>query len=111
MPNLIPVLSKTDIEKAVADLAHKISSDDQNHELILIGVLKGAFILLADLARHLTNPVKRDFVRLTSCGMGTRTSGNMRMNKLSNSILLTKMSSIRVYHFASLTGAYHDSDM
>ena len=81
MPNLIPVLKKTDIDKAVADLAQKISSEYQSRELVLIGVLKGAFIFLADLVRQLTIPAKVDFVRLASYGNSTRTSGHIRLTK------------------------------
>ena len=53
MADLIPVLSKQEIESAVANLAEKISADYTNRELILVGVLKGAFVFLADLFRHL----------------------------------------------------------
>ena len=81
MPNLIPVLKKADIDKAVADLAQKISSDYDNCDLILIGVLKGAFIFLADLVRRLTIPAKVDFVRLASYGVGTQTSGAIQLTK------------------------------
>lgn len=81
MPELIPVLRKDSIDKMVAEVAHKISSDYKNRELVLIGVLKGAFIFLADLARHLTIPVKIDFVRVASYGSGTSSSGNIRLTK------------------------------
>ncbi len=81
MPELIPVLRKDSIDKMVAEVAHKISSDYKDRELVLIGVLKGAFIFLADLARHLTIPVKIDFVRVASYGSGTSSSGNIRLTK------------------------------
>ncbi|MEA3280795.1 MAG: phosphoribosyltransferase family protein, partial [Thermodesulfobacteriota bacterium] len=61
MPELIPFLQKDSIDKMVAEVAHKISSDYKDRELVLICVLKGAFIFLADLARHLTIPVQIDF--------------------------------------------------
>jgi len=81
MPELIPFLQKDSIDKMVAEVARKISSDYKNRELVLIGVLKGAFIFLADLARHLTIPVKIDFVRVASYGSGTSSSGNIRLTK------------------------------
>ncbi|MBW2568739.1 MAG: hypoxanthine phosphoribosyltransferase [Deltaproteobacteria bacterium] len=81
MPELIPFLQKDSINKMVAVVAHKISSDYKNRELVLIGVLKGAFIFLADLARHLTIPVKIDFVRIASYGSGTSSSGNINLTK------------------------------
>ncbi|MBW2620816.1 MAG: hypoxanthine phosphoribosyltransferase, partial [Deltaproteobacteria bacterium] len=68
MPELIPVLNKNDIDNMVTRVASKISSDYQDHELILIGVLKGAFVFLSDLVRHLSIPVKLDFIRVCSHG-------------------------------------------
>ena len=47
----------------------------------MIGVLKGAFMFLADLLRHLSIPVEVDFVRLSSYGCRTETSGVVRMTK------------------------------
>ena len=81
MPDLIPVLTKDEIEKSVADLAKQISKDYQNREVVIVGVLKGAFIFLADLVRHLSIPVKVDFVRLASYGCNTETSGSICLTK------------------------------
>jgi hypoxanthine phosphoribosyltransferase len=81
MPELIPVLSKNDIDKMVSRVARKISSDYQNQELILIGILKGAFVFLSDLVRHLTIPVKLDFIRVCSYGSSASSSGNIRLTK------------------------------
>ena len=81
MPDLIPVLSKEEIEAAVANLAKKLSVDYENHELVLVGVLKGAFVFLADLIRHLTIDVKVDFVRLASYGAKRSSSGEVRLTK------------------------------
>ena len=81
MPELIPVLNKNDIEKMVARIARKISSDYQDQELILIGILNGAFVFLSDLVRHLTIPVKIDFIRVCSYGSGDSSSGNIRLTK------------------------------
>ena len=81
MPDLIPVLSKEEIEAAVANLAKKLSADYENRELVLVGVLKGAFVFLADLIRHLTIEVKVDFVRLASYGAGRSSSGKVRLTK------------------------------
>ena len=81
MSELIPVLSKNDIEKMVTRVARKISTDYQNQELILIGILKGAFVFLSDLVRHLTIPVKLDFIRVCSYGSSALSSGNIRLTK------------------------------
>jgi hypoxanthine phosphoribosyltransferase len=74
-------LNKNDIDNMVARVARKISSDYQDRELILIGILKGAFVFLSDLVRHLTIPVKLDFIRVCSYGSEVSSSGNIRLTK------------------------------
>ncbi|MGD2272103.1 MAG: hypoxanthine phosphoribosyltransferase [Desulfobacterales bacterium] len=81
MSDLIPVLTKEEIDKAVSDIARRISSDYKGCDLILIGVLKGAVIFLSDLIRKITIPVKVDFVRLSSYGAETSSSGNIHLSK------------------------------
>lgn len=81
MPNLVPVLKKDEIEILVAELAKKISSDYQDRELVLIAVLKGAFIFLSDLIRQLTIAVKVDFIRVASYGSNTSSSGKIQLTK------------------------------
>ena len=81
MPDLKPVLSREEIETTVSDIAQQISHDYKDREVILIGVLKGAFVFLADLIRHLTIPVKIDFIRLASYGCNTSSSGTVCMTK------------------------------
>jgi hypoxanthine phosphoribosyltransferase len=81
MPEFIPVLTREEIENLVAGIARKISDDYKDQDLILIGVLKGAFIFLSDLCRHLTIPVKVDFVQASSYGSRTSSSGNIKLNK------------------------------
>lgn len=81
MPNLIPVLTKEDIDKAVSDIARRILSDYKDCHLVLIGVLKGAFIFLSDLIRQLSIPVQVDFARLSSYGSQTSTTGKIHITK------------------------------
>ena len=81
MAELIPILNKNDIENMVTKVARRISSDYQNQELIFIGVLKGAFVFLSDLMRHLSIPVKIDFIQVSSYGSGTSSSGNIKLTK------------------------------
>jgi hypoxanthine phosphoribosyltransferase len=81
MPNLIPVLTKEEIDTAVSKIAGKISTDYKGCHLVLIGVLKGAFIFLSDLIRQLTIPVKVDFVGLSSYGAHTSASGSIHLTK------------------------------
>lgn len=78
---IIPVLSRAEIRKKVKTLAQRISEDYAGKELIVIGVLKGGFIFLADLIRELTISVQVDFVRLASYGSNTTSSGTIRITK------------------------------
>jgi hypoxanthine phosphoribosyltransferase len=74
------LLSAEQIAARVRELAEAISADYQGRPLIVIGVLKGAWIFLADLVRQLTIPVRCDFVRVSSYGAGTVTSGEPRLS-------------------------------
>ena len=78
--SLPPVLiSEADIEKRVAELAAQISSDHADaEELVLIGVLKGAFVFLADLSRRLTIPRTIEFIAVSSYEAGSE-SGAVRL--------------------------------
>jgi hypoxanthine phosphoribosyltransferase len=81
MAELIPVLNKNDIDTLVASIARKISSDYQDHDLVLIGVLKGAFVFISDLVRHLSIPVIIDFIRVLSYGSGVSSSRDIQLTK------------------------------
>lgn len=81
MPELIPVLTCEEIERLVAGIARNISEDYKGQELVLIGVLKGAFVFLSDLCRHLTVPVQIDFIQASSYGADTSSSGRIRLLK------------------------------
>ena len=73
------VFSAEEIGRQVRLLANQISEDYKGKEVVLIGVLKGAFIFLADLVRQLTIPVQLDFIRVASYGSGTESSGKIRI--------------------------------
>ena len=75
------LIAKTDIEKRVRELADTISRDYEGRELLLIGILKGAFVFMADLVRQLRIPCQVDFVRLASYGTGTVSTGNIAISK------------------------------
>jgi len=75
------VISPERIQARVAELAREIKADHQNEDLVLVGILKGAFIFLSDLARHLGEDVEIDFVRLASYGNSTQSSGEIRLTK------------------------------
>jgi hypoxanthine phosphoribosyltransferase len=74
------LISEEEIQAKVEELARRISADYRDvDDLILIGVLKGSFIFLADLARHLTIPRSVDFMALSTYGNSTDTDGAVRM--------------------------------
>jgi len=74
------LLSKEEINARVTELAEQISTDYADYEsLYIIGILKGAFIFLSDLARKITVPHKVDFMALSSYGASTESSGEVRI--------------------------------
>ena len=75
---LIILLNRQEIEAAVGRLAAEITKDYQHKNPVLISVLKGSFIFMADLVRLLDFPLEVDFMRLSSYGRGSRTSGKVR---------------------------------
>ncbi len=75
------LISKPKIDDRVQRLADEISRDYEGKELVLIGILKGAFVFMADLIRCLRIPCEVDFVRLASYGTGTVSSGNIMITK------------------------------
>ena len=75
------LFSKATIQKRVRELAEQISRDYEGRELIVIGVLKGAFIFMADLIREISIPCRADFARLASYGAGSESSGKVVMTK------------------------------
>jgi hypoxanthine phosphoribosyltransferase len=76
-----PVLiSESDIEKRVSELAAQISADYHDKgDIVLVCVLKGAFIFLADLARRLTIPRTIEFIAVSSYATGSIASGAVRL--------------------------------
>ena len=73
--------SRVAIQKRVQELAGQISGDYAGRELIVIGILKGAFIFMADLVREISIPCKIDFVRVASYGASSESSGKVVMTK------------------------------
>ncbi len=78
---LVELISTERLNACLDELASRINRDYEGQNVILIGILKGAFIFMADLARRLTLPVKMDFVRLASYGDDDKTCGNVRITK------------------------------
>ncbi|MDD4464800.1 MAG: hypoxanthine phosphoribosyltransferase [Desulfobacterales bacterium] len=81
MSELVPVLTKEEIDEKVRAISRRISNDYKDHELVIVSVLKGSFIFLADLVRYLTIPVQIDFVRTSSYGSGTVSAGSIVLSK------------------------------
>ncbi len=75
------LISKKELDKRVKELAAQISKDYLGRDLLLIGVLKGSFMFLADLVRNLDYHVELDFMGTSSYGDSTRTSGEVRITK------------------------------
>ncbi len=75
------LFSREKITLIVKDLADQISKDYGKRELVMVCILKGAFMFFSDLVRHIPIPVQIDFVRLASYGAGTETSGKIEITK------------------------------
>ncbi|MCX5883792.1 MAG: hypoxanthine phosphoribosyltransferase [Deltaproteobacteria bacterium] len=80
-PELVPVLTKEEIQQKIIDIAGIISKDYAGKELLLIGILKGSFIFLSDLVRHLSIPAKIDFIRASSYGNTISSSGTITLTQ------------------------------
>lgn len=81
MPDLYPVFSESEIARGVQALALRISEDYAGADPVLVGVLSGAFIFLADLARQMKIPHQIDFVRIKSYGNGLESAGSITLTK------------------------------
>ena len=81
METIRTLISTEEIEAKLAELGRQIDDDYVGRDLLMVGVLKGAFILMADLARHVTVPVEFDFMAVSSYGSATQTSGVVRILK------------------------------
>ena len=75
------LISREDISRRVKELAGDLNRDYQDCDPVLVGVLKGAFIFLADLVRELRFPVEIDFVRLASYGDSTSPISEVKITK------------------------------
>ena len=75
------LVSSEDLERRVAELGAEISRDYEGRDLVLVGVLKGAVVFIADLMRHLTVPCEIDFMAVSSYGSQTDSSGVVRILK------------------------------
>jgi len=75
------LITEEQIQEKISDLGARITADYADRDLLLIGVLKGAFVLMADLSRHVHLPLEFDFMAVSSYGAATQTSGVVRILK------------------------------
>lgn len=75
------LLTPEQIQTRIQELARAIEHDYAGRDVLLVGVLKGAIMVMADLSRALTLPVTVDFMAVSSYGSGTRSSGVVRILK------------------------------
>jgi hypoxanthine phosphoribosyltransferase len=81
-PDLGPVLLTEDqIRTRIAEMGAEITADYAGKAPLLVGVLKGAFVVMADLSRAIALPIEVDFMAVSSYGSSTRTSGVVRIVK------------------------------
>ncbi len=73
------LITREEIEQTVVRLAREIERDYQGKQPLLVGVLKGSFVFMADLIRHLDLPLELDFIRVCSYGAGQESSGSVRL--------------------------------
>lgn len=75
------LLSEETIGERVKEIGQAISKDFEGKDVVFIGVLKGCFIFMADLMRHVTIPCSMDFMAVSSYGSGTVSTGAVKINK------------------------------
>lgn len=75
------LISEEQIQRRVAELGARINADFAGEQVLIIAVLKGALLFLADLIRHIDLPLSIDFLAVSSYGAGTESSGVVRILK------------------------------
>ena len=75
------LITKEELDAKTTEIAEKITRDYQGKELVLVGVLKGGFVFLADLARKVPLELTIEFFSVSSYGDSTETSGVVRIIK------------------------------
>ena len=75
------MISAQEIDDKLAEMGAAITADYRGKDLLLVGILKGAFVVMADLARHIDLPIEFDFMAISSYGSATKSSGVVRILK------------------------------
>lgn len=81
MPARTEIISRLQLQAKVEELGRRITQDYQGRQLVLLGVLNGAFIFAADLCRQIDLDLEIDFIRVTSYGASTESSGTIHLLK------------------------------
>ena len=80
-PNLRVLIPADRIQARIKELGAQIAADYPEGNLFLLGILKGAFVFLSDLARAIERPVKIDFIGISSYGKGKTSSGEVKLTR------------------------------
>jgi hypoxanthine phosphoribosyltransferase len=75
------IVSEEDLQKRIKELAAQVDKDYEGRDLLLLGVLKGAVMAVADLSRAMQRHVEMDWMAVSSYGSGTKSSGVVRILK------------------------------
>ncbi|MGH2787477.1 MAG: hypoxanthine phosphoribosyltransferase [Actinomycetota bacterium] len=75
------LITAEEIQDKIAELAKEVTEEYRDRDLLLVGVLKGAFVFMADLARQIQLPIEFDFMAVSSYGSSTKSSGVVRILK------------------------------
>ena len=75
------LISAEEIQDKIRELSKQITEDYRGKDLLLVGVLKGAFVFMSDLARGIQLPIEFDFMAVSSYGSATKSSGVVRILK------------------------------
>ncbi len=74
-----PIVTQEEMRARIRELGKQITTDYMGKDLVLVGVLKGAYAFYADLARAIRIPLRVDFLMVTSYGSRAKTSGKVKM--------------------------------
>lgn len=75
------LVTEEQIDERLAELARQVEADYAGKDLLLVGVLKGAVMVMADFARHLDRELSMDWMAVSSYGAGTKSSGVVQIRK------------------------------
>jgi len=75
------LVTAEDMDRRLSEMAEQIDRDYAGEDLLLVGVLRGAVMVMADLSRKLRTPLEMDWMAVSSYGSGTKTSGVVRILK------------------------------